>query len=66
MNPAHYTAWEWRWRCLGALGRDPVTEATFLRRCTTENPKNYQLWNYRRRVALAVGPSCAQRVSSGY
>ena len=60
-NPAHYTAWEWRWRCLAAAGSDLVTEDAFLRRCTAENPKNYQLWNYRRRLALARGPSCAER-----
>ena len=63
VNPAHYSAWEWRWRCLAALRLPPASEAAFLRRCTTENPKNYQLWNYRRRVAIAVGPSCAERVS---
>ena len=59
VNPAHYTAWEWRWRCLEALGLPPASEAPFLRRATTENPKNYQLWNYRRRIALAIGPDCA-------
>ena len=61
-NPAHYTAWEWRWRCLAAAGSDLDVEEPFLRRCTAENPKNYQLWNYRRRLALARGPSsCAQQ-----
>ena len=64
VNPAHYTAWEWRWRCLAALGADLATEEPFLRRCTTENAKNYQLWNYRRRLALARGVACAPQVSA--
>ena len=55
VNPARYTAWEWRWRCLTALGLPPSSDAPFLRCAMTANPKNYQLWNYRRRIALAIG-----------
>lgn len=28
----------------------------------TANPKNYQLWNHRRRLALALGPAQAEEV----
>ena len=28
-----------------------------------DSPKNYQLWNYRKRLALQKGPACAQEVS---
>ena len=62
MNPAHYSAWDWRWRCLAAANTDLAAEEPFLRRCTAENPKNYQLWNYRRRLALARGRICAPLV----
>jgi len=62
VNPAHYSAWEWRWRCLAAANTDLAAEEPFLRRCTAENPKNYQLWNYRRRLALARGRACAPLV----
>ncbi len=62
VNPAHYSAWEWRWRCLAATNIDLAAEDPFLRRCTAENPKNYQLWNYRRRLALARGRVCAPLV----
>lgn len=29
-----------------------------------DNPKNYQLWNYRKRLALHRGPESAQEVST--
>jgi protein farnesyltransferase/geranylgeranyltransferase type-1 subunit alpha len=59
-NAAHFSVWRWRWRCLEALQRleteaGAAAEAALMRRVATENPKNYQLWNHRRRWALARG-----------
>lgn len=62
LNSAHYTLWEWRWRCLEALGEVEERreeEAALMQRVAKANPKNYQLWNYRRRFALAFGPAHA-------
>jgi len=62
-NSAHYSVWEYRWRCVVALrtGSSQFTvarsasEIALMCRVVMENPKNYQLWNYRRRFALARG-----------
>ena len=56
INSASYTAWEIRWRCLEALPDLFLQkEAVFLDEMLDMNPKNYQLWNYRRRFALKRG-----------
>ena len=56
VNAAEYSAWEWRWRCFVALdatsGNLVEMERGLMRRVATSNPKNYQLWNHRRKVAL--------------
>jgi protein farnesyltransferase/geranylgeranyltransferase type-1 subunit alpha len=60
-NSAQYTVWHWRWRCLEALGGVAADlaldaeEAALMRRVATDNPKNYQLWNHRRKYAMAKG-----------
>ena len=56
-NSAHFSVWAWRWECLEALGtlqnaEGIAAETALLRRVATENPKNYQLWNHRRKFAL--------------
>jgi hypothetical protein len=63
-NSASYTAWEWRWRCLAgapgcAGGRSLAAEARWLADLAAASPKNYQLWNHRRRLAFARGPAHA-------
>jgi len=64
INSAEYSTWEWRWRCLSHLmekrgHREMVhLEKELMRSVATSNPKNYQLWNYRRKLAVLVGPSC--------
>ncbi|KAL6786003.1 hypothetical protein ACKKBG_A01010 [Auxenochlorella protothecoides x Auxenochlorella symbiontica] len=89
INGAHYTVWEWRWRCVLALrGKEagdveesgsppgvadttpwpsasgfptavpaPALEAEreLHAAVAAANPKNYQLWNARRRAAAAAG-----------
>ncbi|KAK9840919.1 hypothetical protein WJX81_000336 [Elliptochloris bilobata] len=62
MNSASYSAWEWRWRCLEALGGGPpvlAAEARLLADLAAARPKNYQLWNHRRRLALKRGAAHA-------
>ena len=67
LNSADYTAWEWLWRCTRLLGvSDPevaTQEQHVLAEVAADSPKNYQLWNYRKRLALHDGPSCAQEAS---
>ena len=41
-------------------------EEALLAEVAADNPKNYQLWNYRKRLALQKGPACAQEVSPGW
>ncbi|CAG9461862.1 unnamed protein product [Pedinophyceae sp. YPF-701] len=53
-NAADYTAWAWRWRCLEALRSDLDQELEWLEPNMLSNPKNYQMWNHRRRVAGAL------------
>ena len=63
INSANYTAWDLRWRCLQALPpAHMVREAAYLERMLDLNPKNYQLWNYRRRFALHRGAAHAPEV----
>ena len=59
-NSAHFSVWAWRWECLLALGMletasGVITESSLMRRVATDNPKNYQLWNHRRKFALHRG-----------
>lgn len=61
-NPANYTAWAWRWRCLAGGCGDKAAELAFLTDCTLGGAKNYQLWNHRRHVALDMGPLDAAQV----
>lgn len=63
VNSSNYSVWEWRWRCVQALGgvaARAAEEKALMRSVATANPKNYQLWNHRRRVALALGPQQAE------
>ena len=59
-NSAHFSVWAWRWECLEASGalqkpEGVAAEAGLLRRVATDNAKNYQLWNHRRKFALLRG-----------
>ena len=65
INSANYTAWETRWRCLEGLPDLFLQkEAVFLDEMLDLNPKNYQLWNYRRRFALKRGKVFEEEVRS--
>ena len=60
MNPANYTAWEFRRRCLKALGSDLHAELRFTEETAYDNPKNYQIWFHRRAVVELLGDPAAE------
>lgn len=63
VNASDYNAWEVRWRCLQILPHTFMEkEAEFLDRMLMYYPKNYQLWNYRRRFAFHRGAEHASEV----
>jgi hypothetical protein len=64
LNCADYTAWEYRWLCLVELNKEDLIhdEVAFLGRIAAASPKNYQLWNHRRKVALRRGEAFALEV----
>ena len=49
-NPANYTAWHYRRKCLVALNKDLAEELYFTTSIGGENPKNYQIWYHRRAI----------------
>ncbi|KAK9810456.1 hypothetical protein WJX72_010969 [[Myrmecia] bisecta] len=61
LNSANYTAWEYRWECLEAVGCSKDSESAFMQRIADSNPKNYQLWNHRRRCAFKWGEQHARQ-----
>eukprot|EP01026_Neomeris_dumetosa_P057530 TRINITY_DN5299_c1_g1_i1.p1 TRINITY_DN5299_c1_g1~~TRINITY_DN5299_c1_g1_i1.p1 ORF type:complete len:339 (-),score=47.88 TRINITY_DN5299_c1_g1_i1:114-1130(-) len=44
-----YTLWEYRWQCLMALDDSLESEWDFCQQVLDESPKNYQLFNHRRK-----------------
>jgi Protein prenyltransferase alpha subunit repeat len=64
VNNADYTAWEFRWQCLAALDKMELyeKEIKFLEGIAADSPKNYQLWNLRRKLALKLGADNAEKV----
>ena len=59
-NPANYTGWQYRRRCLEALGSDLVQELRFTEESAYDNPKNYQIWFHRRAVVKLLGDPSAE------
>ena len=62
LSSANYGAWDWHWRCWEACGYQPQPELDLMRQIAADNPKNYQLWNFRRRFALQRGLTHALQV----
>ena len=62
VNSADYTAWAYRWHCLESLG-NLDDEMAFIKEMASRSPKNYQLWNHRRKFAIKRGASYAQEVT---
>ena len=49
-NPAHYTVWRRRWEFIRALEYDIDVELDWINSLLFENPKTYQIWNYRQQL----------------
>jgi hypothetical protein len=49
-------------QALGGIAAHAEVEDALAQRVAHDNPKNYQLWNHRRRCALARGPEHAEQV----
>jgi len=58
-NPANYTGWAYRRRCLEALGSDLHVELRFTEATAYDNPKNYQIWFHRRAIVERLGDPSA-------
>lgn len=65
INSANYSVWQWRWMCFESLYDNAANESLkngfmlkelyLIRSVATQNPKNYQLWNHRRKLAFKRG-----------
>ncbi|KAK3070167.1 CAAX geranylgeranyltransferase alpha subunit [Teratosphaeriaceae sp. CCFEE 6253] len=55
MNPAHYTVWLYRARCLFALDSDLHEELEWLNETALAHQKNYQIWHHRHTIIDKLG-----------
>jgi protein farnesyltransferase/geranylgeranyltransferase type-1 subunit alpha len=55
LNPANYTAWQYRIKCLVELKADMREELAFAVELSEDNPKCYQVWQHRRAVVSVLG-----------
>jgi protein farnesyltransferase/geranylgeranyltransferase type-1 subunit alpha len=73
INSADYSAWAWRWTCFLALFEEAkrqgntqrqselvLFEKQMMKTVVTGNPKNYQVWNYRRKMVELQGAACVK------
>ena len=54
LNPANYTAWHYRRKCLYELGEDLHKEMKFVEEKAMDTPKNYQIWYHRRALVEKI------------
>ena len=52
--PGNYTGWYYRGLLIDHLNIDLKVEKTFLSAISTKNPKNYQIWSYRRELLKKI------------
>ncbi|TFL01666.1 protein prenylyltransferase [Pterulicium gracile] len=50
MNPAHYTAWQYRYQTILALGTPLDEEITLMNDIAMDHLKTYQVWHHRRLI----------------
>lgn len=60
LNPANYTAWQYRRLCLEALGSDLHEELRYSEAVAYDHPKNYQIWFHRRAIVERLGDAGAE------
>ncbi|EMC91385.1 hypothetical protein BAUCODRAFT_326503 [Baudoinia panamericana UAMH 10762] len=58
MNPAHYTVWLYRSKCLFHLHSDLHEELEWLNETALQHQKNYQIWHHRLTIVDALGEEC--------
>eukprot|EP00239_Pterosperma_sp_CCMP1384_P009374 CAMPEP_0197862592 /NCGR_PEP_ID=MMETSP1438-20131217/39466_1 /TAXON_ID=1461541 /ORGANISM="Pterosperma sp., Strain CCMP1384" /LENGTH=307 /DNA_ID=CAMNT_0043480197 /DNA_START=57 /DNA_END=980 /DNA_ORIENTATION=- len=58
---AHFTAWNYRWETLNAIGSDLWEELEYLFVMGQKYPKNYQIWHHRKLVVGKLGSSAAAK-----
>lgn len=54
MNPAHYTIWLYRAKCLFALNKDLRKELEWTNETALAHLKNYQIWHHRHTIIEAI------------
>ncbi|KZT69178.1 protein prenylyltransferase [Daedalea quercina L-15889] len=54
MNPAHYSAWQYRYKTLIAIGADLTEELRQMDDFALTNMKTYQVWHHRRLLLTAL------------
>ncbi|KAH9836195.1 protein prenylyltransferase [Rhodofomes roseus] len=54
MNPAHYSAWQYRYKTLLAMGADLEAELRLMDDFAVTNMKTYQVWHHRRLLLTAL------------
>ncbi|KAI5849976.1 hypothetical protein BZA05DRAFT_400472 [Tricharina praecox] len=55
MNPAHYTVWLYRAKCIFALSHDLRQEIAYLNNKALRHEKNYQIWHHRQLIMDKLG-----------
>lgn len=66
INPANYTAWQYRRDCLKATGADLCDERRYMDNFAEDNPKNYQIWFHRRAIVELLGDGSMEKVTILY
>ncbi|KAH9006558.1 protein prenylyltransferase [Lactarius hatsudake] len=55
LNPAHYSAWQYRYETLIAISAPLQPELVLSNTLTKASPKTYQVWHHRRLLLTALG-----------
>mmetsp|Transcript_33318 Transcript_33318/g.53395 ORF Transcript_33318/g.53395 Transcript_33318/m.53395 type:complete len:349 (-) Transcript_33318:94-1140(-) len=66
LNPANYTAWQFRRECIFKLNYDLQKELEFSRAIAVSSPKNYQLWWHRRIIIEAITKASSAGTESAF
>ncbi|KAI0301615.1 protein prenylyltransferase [Multifurca ochricompacta] len=54
LNPAHYSAWQYRYEVLIAISAPLELELVLTNKLTKSSPKTYQVWHHRRLLLTAL------------
>jgi len=62
LNPAHYSAWQYRYETLVAISAPLQPELVLCDTLTKASPKTYQVWHHRRLLLTALGDPAPELV----